>query len=125
MWFLKKREKKEIKRDTEAERGIYTHTHIYIYIYIYIYLYNLIYRPTYIISSTGLLRPDIFARPHQEVLVHCCLVHCGLVRCRLKLVLLRILFSDLKGYVFSCVGIHTHTHIYIHRERERERERER
>ena len=50
------------------------------------------------------MRPDIFARPHQEVLVHCRLVHCGLVRCRLKLVLLRILFSDLKGDVFSCVG---------------------
>ena len=31
-------------------------------------------------------------------------MHCGLVRCRLKLVLLRILFSDLKGDVFSCVG---------------------
>ena len=71
-------------------------------------LYCKKYRPTYIISSTGLLRPDIFARPHQEVLVHCrlvrCrLVHCGLVRCRLKLVL-RILFSDLIADVFSCVG---------------------
>ena len=62
------------------------------------------YRPTYIIFSTGLFRPDIFARPHQEVFVHCRLVHCGLVRCRLKLVLLRILFSDLKADVFSCVG---------------------
>ena len=62
------------------------------------------YRPSYIIFSTGLFRPDIFARPHQEVLVHCRLVHCGLVRCRLKLVLLRILFSDLKADVFSCVG---------------------
>ena len=62
------------------------------------------YRPTYIIFSTGLFRPDIFARPHQEVFVHCRLVHCGLVRCRLKLVLLWILFSDLKADVFSCVG---------------------
>ena len=71
--------------------------------YIYIYIYNLMYRPTYIIFSTGLFRPDIFARPHQ-VFVHCRLVHCGLVRCRLKLVLLWILFSDLKADVFSCVG---------------------
>ena len=29
------------------------------------------YRPTYIIFSTGLFRPNIFARPHQEVYVHC------------------------------------------------------
>ena len=72
--------------------------------HIYIYIYHLMYRPTYIIFSTGLFRPDIFARPHQEVLVHCRLVHCSLVRCRLKLVLLRILFSDLKADVFSCVG---------------------
>ena len=61
-------------------------------------------RPTYTISSTGLFQPDIFARPHQEVLVHCRLVHCDLVRCRLKLLLLRILFSELKADVFSCVG---------------------
>ena len=50
------------------------------------------------------MRPDIFVRPHQEVLVHCRLVHCGLVHCRLKLLFLRISFSDLKGDVSSCVG---------------------
>ena len=61
------------------------------------------YRPTYIFS-TGLFRPDIFARLHQEVFVHCRLVHCGLVRCRLKVVLLRIFFSDLIADVFSGVG---------------------
>ena len=64
----------------------------------FLYIYNLLYRPTYIIFSTGLFRPDIFARPHQVF------VHCGLVRCRLKLILLRILFSDLISDVFSCVG---------------------
>ena len=47
----------------------------------------LIYRPTYIFSSTGLLRPDIFVRPLQKVLMHCrcpldgeCLTKCVVYR---------------------------------------------
>ena len=67
----------------------------------------LIYRPTYIFfcfASTGLLQPDIFVRPLQEVLVHCRLVRCDLVHCRLKLFFLRMSFPDLKGDVFPCVG---------------------